>query len=335
METQVIKAEEWGGGERVVRVLRSGGVIGFPTETVYGLGGDARREDAVKAIYAAKGRPVGNPVIVHVAGMEAARRCALEWPGVAEKLAERFWPGPLTLVVKRAAGICPLVSAGLETVAVRWPRHEVAEAILREFDGPVAAPSANRSGFTSPTTAGHVLAELAGRIPVIVDGGPCEIGIESTVVNVSCCGVPTVLRPGGVTVEMLRDVVGEVKVLTKVVAEGDAAESPGMHSRHYAPHHAAFRFTNEQWSSVREWAVANPPVALLTFQNAIILEAPHETVRMPGESADYARTLFAALRAVDARDVRAIFVLEPPGKTGLWAAVRDRLNRATLPWMGE
>ena len=329
METRVIKADEF---ERAVVVLRGGGVIGFPTETVYGLGGDARREDAVKAIYAAKGRPVGNPVIVHVAGIEAARACAAEWSGVVERLAERFWPGPLTFVVKRAAGICPLVSAGLETVAVRWPRHPVAEAILYGFGGPVAAPSANRSGFTSPTTAGHVLAELAGRVPLIVDGGQCEIGIESTVVDVSDGGVPTVLRPGGVTVEMLRAVVGKVNVLTKTVAEGDAAESPGMHSRHYAPRHAAFRFAAEQRSSVREWAEANGPVAMLTFQNEVILEAPHETVRMPSDAADYARVLFAALRAVDGHEIKAIFVLEPQGKVGLWVAVRDRLNRATLPW---
>ncbi|MCL2646578.1 MAG: L-threonylcarbamoyladenylate synthase [Phycisphaerales bacterium] len=339
MKTQVIKWQPPappGGSpvEQAIAVLRGGGVIGFPTETVYGLGGDARREDAVKAIYKVKGRPAGNPVIVHVAGLEAAQACAAQWPHVAETLAKHFWPGPLTLVLKRAAGICPLVSAGLNTVALRWPCHPVAEAILRGFSGPVAAPSANRSGFTSPTTAGHVLAELAGRVPLIVDGGPCEIGVESTVVDASS-PVPTVLRPGGVTLEQLQQVIGEVKTLKKNVAEGDIAQSPGMHSRHYAPRHAAFRFTNNQWpggGGVRKWAEANCPVALLTFQNDVILETPHETTRMPEDAQEYARLMFAAMREADAKNVKAILVLEPQSEAGMWAAVRDRLNRATLPW---
>ena len=174
MDTGVAPAEE--GIADAVGLLRAGELVAFPTETVYGLGADARSAEAVAKIYEAKGRPSGNPVIVHVADVGAARACVREWPAVAGELAGRFWPGALTMVLPRGGVISAAVSAGRETVAIRCPRHAVALALLKEFDGPVAAPSANRSGFTSPTTAAHVLAELGGRVPLILDGGRARWG---------------------------------------------------------------------------------------------------------------------------------------------------------------
>ena len=331
METRLVAGET--GIAEAVGLLKSGEVVGFPTETVYGLGGDARSDAAVKRIYEVKGRPGGNPVIVHAGSLEEARGCAADWPEVAEALAKKFWPGPLTVIVKRAAGISALVSAGRETVALRCPAHGMALELLRRFDGPIAAPSANRSGFTSPTTAAHVMAELSGRVPLILDGGACAIGVESTVVDLSgkAKGGAAILRPGAVTAEMLREVVGEVKVVRKTVGEGEAAESPGMHSRHYAPRHAAFRFGRGDWEKVKAWAEANGPVALLSFVDDVMLAAPHETIQMPAGAGDYARVMFAAMREADERDVKAILVLMPEGEAGMWAAVTDRLRRATLP----
>jgi L-threonylcarbamoyladenylate synthase len=313
--------------------------VAFPTETVYGLGGDARNDDALRRIYAAKDRPAGNPVIVHVADVPAARKCVRTWPPAAAVLAERFWPGPLTLVLPRAAGISPLVSAGRDTVAVRCPHHAVAEALLRTFDGPVAAPSANRAGFVSPTTADHVRAELGGRIPLIIDDGPCSVGVESTVVDLSG-ERPTILRPGAVTREMLQGAFraaglpDEVQVVADVVAEDESALSPGQHLRHYAPQTPAYRFRRGDWQRARAWAAEQADsrrggIVLLTYDDDVALAAPHETVLLPADAAGYARVLYAALRAADQRAASAIAVLLPASAEGLWAAVHDRLRRAT------
>jgi L-threonylcarbamoyladenylate synthase len=321
-----------------VELLRSGGLAAFPTETVYGLGADARRDDAVRKIYQAKGRPSGNPVIVHVGEPGDARKWTRgkRWPGVAEKLSEQFWPGPLTMILPRGESLSPLVSAGRETVAVRCPDHPVARELLRAFDGPVAAPSANRSGFTSPTTAGHVLAEFAGRIPLIVDGGACAIGLESTVIDLSV-DIPAVLRPGAITVEMLRQAIGEVRVVAATVAMTESAASPGLHSRHYAPRTPSFRFEMGEWEAVRAWAGRRGRVGLLSTEDRIFLEAPSETVRMPNAAGEYARVLYAALRETDEKQLAAILVLMPTERGGMWAAVADRLRRATelFSAMGE
>ncbi len=228
-----------------------------------------------------------------------------------------------------------MVSAGRLTVAVRCPRHPVAQALLRAFDGPIAAPSANRSGFTSPTTAGHVLAELAGRIPLIVDGGACEIGLESTVIDVTG-DVPTILRPGAITVEMLREVIGEVRdVQATVVDVMESAASPGMHSRHYAPRTPAFRFERQEWPMVEKWVAAGGGggrVGLLSCVESIFLAAPAETIRMPWNAGEYAQAMYAALREMDQKKPAVILVLMPESTEGLWVAIADRLRRATEPF---
>lgn len=311
-----------------VEYLRAGELVAFPTETVYGLGADACRDDAVRAIYAAKGRPVGNPIIVHVAEVAEGRSLVTHWTNVAEKLAKCFWPGPLTMILPRGERLSPLVSAGRPTVAIRCPKHAVAEALLRAFGGPIAAPSANRSGFTSPTSASHVMAELAGRVPLILDGGTCEVGLESTVVDISG-DVPTILRPGAVTLEMLREAIGDVQMAVRTVNPEESAVSPGLQDRHYAPRTAAYRFGRGQWWRAAAWVQQHGAVGLLSHVKEVRLAAPHETVLMPGDEGAYARCLYGALRELDEKRLGAILVLMPEQRDGVWAAVADRLRRAT------
>ena len=217
-------------------ILKSGGLVAFPTETVYGLGADALNEHAVRAIFAAKGRPADNPLIVHVPRPEAAQAlCRID--GRAQSLMARFCPGPLTLLLPKKPCVPAAVNAGLPSVAVRIPSHPVARRLLEVCGGPVAAPSANTSGRPSPTTAQHVMDDLHGKLPLILDGGECQVGLESTVIDLTS-PIPTVLRPGGVTPEMLLTVLKEVKVADSVLRplrEGEKALSPGMRYRHYAP----------------------------------------------------------------------------------------------------
>ena len=321
-------------------LIQRGELVAFATETVYGLGADATNPDAVAKIYAAKGRPGGNPLIVHVPDIAAARACVAAFPAAAEKLAAAFWPGPLTLVLPRAAHIAPAVSAGRSTVAVRCPAHPVAQSLLRAVDRPIAAPSANRSGFTSPTTAQHVYAELAGRVALILDGGPCAVGLESTVLDLTTTP-PTILRPGAITREMLEPIIGPVAVFAGHVNLQDAAASPGMHDRHYAPRTPAFRFEAGDFAAVKQSAqkmlaaggldARRANCVLLTHDPAIALPAPHETMLLPADAARYARTLYDSLRTADDRNAAAIYILTPPTGDGLWAAIHDRLTRATQP----
>jgi L-threonylcarbamoyladenylate synthase len=335
MRTRILTAE-FGLAEATV-LLRAGDLVAFPTETVYGLGGDARREEAVRKIYEAKGRPAGNPVIVHVADVAGARACAaaagaggaVAWSDEAEELARRFWPGPLTVIVRRGPGISALVSAGRETVAVRCPSHPGAQALLRVFGGPIAAPSANRSGFTSPTTAAHVLAELGGRVPLILDGGPCAVGVESTVLDLTT-PVPRVLRPGAVTVEMLREAIGPVEAAAGTVREDETAASPGQYSRHYAPRTAAFWFMRGQ-RTVMDAAAGRGRVVLITHDPAVRLESPHEVMLLPADAGAYARVMYASLRQADEAGASSILILLPDTTEGMWAAVVDRLKRAAMP----
>lgn len=304
--------------------LRRGGLVAFPTETVYGLGASALDADAVARIFAAKGRPSYNPLIVHLADAEAARALAAEWSGAAERLAERFWPGPLTLVVPRRAGVPDAVTAGLPSVALRVPAHPVAHALLREAGIPVAAPSANRSTGVSPTTAAHVERSLGGRVELILDGGPTPVGIESTVVSLAG-RVPTLLRPGTVSIEELRDAVGEV-VLPSAGPAGEAARpSPGMLDRHYAPRAEVRLFG----------APGDAPPGEEGGRTAVLLIAAGshpagEAVRMPADAREYAARLYATLHRLDDEGFERILVELPPD-TPEWAGVRDRLRRAAHP----
>ena len=298
--------------ERVASILASGGLVAFPTETVYGLGADARNDTAVAKIYAAKGRPSFNPLIAHVADRQAAEKY-VEFSEPADRLAAAFWPGALTLVlpIRADAGISKLVTAGLNTLAVRVPNHPVGNALLMASDMPIAAPSANPSGRVSPTTADHVLSGLFGKIDAVVDGGPCTVGLESTII--SCVAEPALLRAGGVPTEAIEACLGS-KLLRQETAETPMA--PGQLASHYAP-----------LGSVRLNAKAiNPDETLLGF-------GPVETdfnLSPSGDLLEAAANLFGCLHQLDAAGIEKIAV-SPIPQHGLGAAINDRLKRAAAP----
>ena len=315
-----------------VKILRAGGLVALPTETVYGLGGDATNAQAVEKIFAAKGRPATNPLIVHVADESMARRYASDWPDHAVALSRRFWPGPLTLVVKKAAIIPDVVTAGRPTIGLRAPDHPLALELLGEFEGPIAAPSANRSNRVSPTTADHVRQELGDAVDLILDGGPCRVGIESTVLDLSGL-TPTILRPGGISQGQIERVIGKVGLFRGLVEKHTSAASPGQQEIHYAPHHPAFRFTTEQAPTLRDRLAQFPPgrVALIWLGDLDVPEKAFQRVwRMPSSAEQYAQALYSVLREADACGAQEIWVQMPPDEPQ-WAAVRDRLSRGTKP----
>jgi L-threonylcarbamoyladenylate synthase len=316
--------------DKAVHLLRDGRLVAFPTETVYGLGADATNPEAVARIFQAKGRPATNPVIVHVAGIEQARRYTTEWSRNAQWLAEIFWPGPLTIVVPRAPAIAPAVSAGLDTVGLRAPRHALTLELLRLFDGAVAAPSANRSNRISPTTAGHVLEELGDRVDLILDGGQCDIGIESTVITL-CTPIPTVLRPGDVELDQLRAVLGRVDVHPRSIEQETPASSPGQHPLHYAPQTPCFRYEGEEYPQVVQYLAehATSSIVMLALNARMLASPKHRVVGMPNHPPSYARHLYCALREADASGTSAILIEMPPDEPE-WFAIRDRLTRATV-----
>ena len=301
---------------RAARLLRDGRLVGFPTETVYGLGGDATNESAVAAIFAAKRRPRFNPLIVHVPGLAEAEALAV-FDGRARTLAAHFWPGPLSLVLARrsGSGLSLLASAGLDTVAIRAPSHPVAQALLRAAGRPVAAPSANRSGRLSPTEAGHVAEELGDAVALILDGGRCPMGLESTVLDLTAA-TPVLLRPGGVTREALAALLGSISGLSPA-----AIKSPGMLASHYAP---ALPLRCDA-------AEARPGEALLAFGP----EPPPGFAEIlwlsrSGDLAEAAANLFAMLRRLDRPPFTGIAVMPIP-EHGLGRAINDRLRRAAAP----
>lgn len=299
--------------DEAARLLSDGQVVAFPTETVYGLGAAALDGDAVARIFAVKERPADNPVIVHVADVAGARDVVGEFPRLAEE-ASRLWPGALTLVLRRGSRVPDIVTAGGPTVGVRVPAHPVALALLRRFGGPIAAPSANRSGRPSPTLVRHVLADLAGRIELILDGGATEVGLESTVVDMTR-EVPLVLRRGGVTLEKLREVLGRVDCLEGQDPEA-VARSPGLRHRHYAPR-ARVVVVGEGEGE------ASGRTGLITRR-----AVNGEFVRvLPASAEGFAHGLFAALRELDELGVERI-VVEGIAEVGLGAAIMDRLRRA-------
>lgn len=302
------------------RVLAEGGLVAFPTETVYGLGADATNGAAVARLYAAKGRPAFNPLIAHVADAEAARRLG-RFDAAAERLAAALWPGPLTLVLPKAPG-CPvaeLATAGLDAIAVRVPAHAVARQILAAFGKPIVAPSANRSGHVSPTTAQHVLADLGGCIDLIVDGGPTPVGLESTIV--ACLGEPVLLRPGGVARAAIESVLGAPLAAAPGYAKPGAPLAPGQLASHYAPK-ARLRLDAESvWpgEALLAFGPALPPRA--AEANAVLNLSPI------GDLVEAAANLFSHLRALDASGAAGIAVMPIPGG-GLGEAINDRLQRA-------
>jgi len=296
------------------RILRRGGLVAFPTETVYGLGADAGNDRAVAAIFAAKGRPRFNPLIVHVASLADAERLA-DFTPAARELANRFWPGALTLVLPRRtdAPLSLLVGAGLDTFAIRVPAHAIAQKLLADSGLPIAAPSANRSGEISPTTAQHVCESLGDHVDLILDGGPTRLGLESSVIGFDD-GAPVLLRPGAVTREQVEAIVGPLRG-----ASGDTVSSPGQSASHYAPK-AVLRL-NAKSAAAGE--------ALLAFGAAPKSE-PMRNLSVAGDLDEAAANLFAMLRALDGLRPTAIAVMPIPD-SGLGEAINDRLRRAAAP----
>jgi L-threonylcarbamoyladenylate synthase len=318
-------------------VLRSGGLVAFPTETVYGLGAHALDALAVQRIFDAKERPATDPLIVHVASVDDLHQLAADLSPVAETLAGRFWPGPLTLVVRRSAAVPDIVTAGLDTVAVRVPAHPVARALLAASRLPIAAPSANLFSRPSPTRAAHVLEDLDGRVDLVLDGGATTIGIESTVLDLAASPEPVILRPGAVTEEMLRQVVPGVRGAGSALPfRGTGAmRSPGLLSRHYAPRARLTLYEGEPFAIV-ERITADARHARERGERVGILAADEDpidaadVVRL-GSSADLDRVaarLYDALRELDARGVDRILARAFGGSDGLGAALQDRLRRA-------
>ncbi|MCL6642853.1 MAG: threonylcarbamoyl-AMP synthase, partial [Candidatus Bipolaricaulota bacterium] len=311
MRTEILSADA-AAIERAAQIIRSGGVVAFPTETVYGLGADALNEDAVRKIFTAKERPFDDPLIVHIAHAEQLSLLARHIPRQAWDLTERFWPGPLTLVLPKTDRVPTVTAGGLDTVAVRAPAHPVARSLIERSGVPIAAPSANRFGRPSPTTAQHVWDDLNGRIDLILDGGPTPIGVESTVLDLTQ-DPPMVLRPGGVTLEELREVLGEVRLLDSSASEA-AKRSPGTRYRHYAPKARVLLVERGMAEAVIE-RFSGQRVGVLVQRQAPLdlhLRRPLAgediqsrrslvVVQMPQSLKDYARRLFAVLRELDAQ----------------------------------
>ncbi len=307
-----------------VEILRGGGLVALPTETVYGLAADAENELAVRKLFAVKGRPSSHPLIVHIGEVHQMSEWARTVPLAAQQLAAAFWPGPLTLVLPRSPRASDAVTGGQDTVALRVPNHPLTLSVLREFGGGLAAPSANKFGHLSPTTAQHVISELGDEVDLIFDGGPCAIGIESTIVDLSSA-VPRLLRPGGVPREHIEALLG-----VKLGLPTPSVRAPGMLASHYAPRAGLILTTQEKIvdeAAQRElWGAS---VAVLCAQRPA-LPASIKYFALPVDPAAAARTLYATLREIDEAGFDVIVAVLPL-ETGLGLAVRDRLTRAAAP----
>lgn len=302
--------------EHAADLLRAGRLVAFPTETVYGLGANALDAEAVGRIYAVKHRPATSPLIVHVDSTEMAQSLVVEWPEAANRLARAFWPGPLTIVIKKQASIPDIVTAGLSTVAVRMPAHPIARALIRAARFPLAAPSANRFTELSPTTAEHVRRSLGSEVDLILDGGPCQVGIESSVLSLAE-SQPILLRPGGISRTALEAIIGPITLAAE--PQDGAHPAPGMHARHYSPRTTLYLAKNGE---------------LPDQGRGIYLQHEHEprcsavTIhQMPQSATDYAAALYEVLHEADAGNHNWIAVDLPPN-TAEWEAIHDRLKRA-------
>lgn len=306
-------------------LLQQGELVGIPTETVYGLAADASNPRAVAKIFAAKGRPADHPVIVHIAGKDQLADWAIDIPDAAWLLAEAFWPGPLTLILKRGSHVSDAVTGGQDTVGLRAPDHPLTQQLLSQFGGGLAAPSANRFGHVSPTTAEHVHEEFGDAIKLVLDGGPCAVGVESTIVGLTG-ERPTLLRPGGVPREAIEALLGiELEHHQKNTTA--KVRVSGLLDSHYAPRTPLTTGPLAQLrNEATQAAASGEPVALLTFGLAIKLPGV-AVAAMPDDPADFARELYATLRRLDAQGYSALY-LETPPATAQWLAVNDRLARA-------
>ncbi len=332
--------------EHAAEILRRGGLVAFPTETVYGLGANALDPVAVQRIFTAKGRPSNNPLIVHVATIDLARELTSDWPANAQLLAEHFWPGPLTIILPKAATVPDLVTGGGPTVALRIPQHPVALALLKALKLPVAAPSANRSTELSSTKADHVLNSLGGRIELILDGGPTPGGLESTVVDLSS-EVPVLLRPGLISPHDLRQILPELQFASHLRYDDEPATkesradsqhglapmiSPGLMSKHYSPRAKLECWGIDGWRRVQELLNVGATIGWLCWGHQTNLKHPRlKVTHMPIGSAEYGSCLYTKLHEMDHVNVTHI-VLDLPPDEEHWLAIRDRLRRASSLW---
>ena len=331
METKLLKNTEQD-IRTAAAILRAGGLVGIPTETVYGLGANGLSSAAVGKIFAAKGRPQDNPLILHVPDASWLERYCREVPDSAYTLAARFWPGPLTMILPRKDVVPDAVTAGLDTVGVRCPNHPVTLAIIRGADVPVAAPSGNTSGRPSPTCAAHMVEDMAGKIDAIVDGGRCGVGVESTIVDLTCTP-PRLLRPGGLPLEALEEVLGEVAVdavLLRPLGEGEKPRAPGMKYRHYAPK-APVTVVLGDPTATADYIAAHlgEHTGVICFDEWAGRFAGHvvENIGSAARKDEQARRVFDALRAFDHTDVTEIYA-QCPHEDGLGLAVANRLKKA-------
>lgn len=308
--------------EHAVEILRAGGLVAFPTETVYGLGADASNPRAVRRIFEVKGRPAGHPVIVHLPSAAQLPVWARTIPQAATLLAERFWPGPLTLILARAASVIDEVTGGQDTVGLRVPAHPLAQALLRAFAGGIAAPSANRFGRISPTVAQHVRDELGEQVDLVLDGGPCEVGIESTIVDLSS-GVPRLLRPGRVRADEIEATIG----MPLERGGTSAPRAPGTLAAHYAPRSPLLLVPSDDLERVVSEHTRSSRVAVYACRPQSVAGQAARWVVAPTDALSYAHELYAVLRALDRLECDLIVVEAPPPDPA-WAAVRDRLQRA-------
>jgi len=329
MNTQLLTPNEV---EKAAEILKSGGLAGIPTETVYGLGANGLNPEAVGRIFQAKGRPQDNPLILHIPEASWLERYCQKIPETAWRLAERFWPGPLTMILYRKPVVPDAVTAGLDTVGMRCPAHPICRAIISAAGVPIAAPSGNTSGRPSPTTARHMLDDMDGRIDAILDGGPCTVGVESTIIDLTGTP-PRLLRPGGVPLEALRDELGEVEVdpaVTRLMGAGEKPKAPGMKYRHYAPKAPVTVVKGDpERSAVYISAHSAPGDGVICFEEFTPL-FPAGSVQSLGPAADkaeQARHIFDALRQFDSTDVPAIWA-QCPDCEGIGLAITNRLSKA-------
>ena len=318
--------------EEAAAILREGGLVGIPTETVYGLGANGLNPEAVAHIFEAKGRPQDNPLILHIPSADHLERYCKEIPLTAYQLAQAYWPGPLTMILKRKDIVPDVVTAGLDTVGMRCPSHPVCHAILEAADVPVAAPSGNTSGRPSPTTAAHMWEDMDGKIDAIVDGGPCSVGVESTIIDLT--ETPArLLRPGGITLEQLEAVLGEVAVdpaVTRLMGAGEKPKAPGMKYRHYAPKAPVTVVTGDPKKSAEYIAQhAAPGDGIICFDEFAPQFSSHyvEQLGPAGDKGEQARHIFDALRYFDHTPVKSIWA-QCPDATGIGLAISNRLNKA-------
>ncbi len=331
MITKVLLPEDENCIGKAAAVIKSGGLLAIPTETVYGLGADALNADAVKRIFEVKGRQQDNPLIIHVASAQDIEKYCKEIPDTAYRLADRFWPGPLTIILKKRENIPDVVSAGLKTVAVRCPESEITREIIKAACVPIAAPSANISGKPSPTTAKHVLSDLGEKIEAVVDGGRCRVGLESTIIDLTV-SPPRLLRPGGITPEEIKAVIGEIEIDPAVLraVDGGIPKAPGMKYRHYAPK-AKLVIVRGETKKAAEYINSHTAerTAVLCFSgeekyfiSPVVIAYGHER-----NDKELGENLFASLRDLDRDDIDIIYARCPEGE-GVSLAVKNRLQKA-------